>query len=531
MTICFKFFSQPIYTRDSISANEYCKKGLNSFGNKNYVDAISFFNRAATADPKNYLCFFYKSQVNAILKKYDLAINDINKAISLDPMNSRAFHYKGLLQNTLKNYQDAMECFSMLIQLKPSFLDGYYLRAYSNRMLNKNNEALSDLNYVISRRKDTLDFRDRGQINFDLRKFDDAISDFNSYFKYGGKEVIPTYYYRGISYYQVAKFDSAIADLSAYLKSYSPNVNVLNRLGLSYAKMGKEYDAQLQFANSIELDPKNAETYYYYYLSEYILGHCSKAQEIMQKYTSIAADSAFDGNYYNSRGLINACLGDTIMAFADYSTSIRRDPKNVQPYFNKIILLFNDSSKSKMIAAEIDSLNNLLGDSSFSPYLYSIKAYLGLRSLDSSSVLGNLINASKRGKPTAFAFYNLAAYYLVFLTRDTTAQNLALKYLKLAITLDATYLDSYKLLSAFYFYFKNDIKLACATVLLGLRQGNDEQLIILKRYYCNNGKVDKEKFPVEIPLFNLPGRDNELFSSFLNEIIRMKSKVQRNFNY
>jgi tetratricopeptide (TPR) repeat protein len=88
----------------------------------------------------------------------------------------------------------------------------------------------------------------KGYCNFGLKRYQQAINDFNNAIGIGQIEENPQLlFFRGNSFYQLADYDSAINDFNQMLAIQPKHLGATNQRGLAYVGVGKETEACSDF--------------------------------------------------------------------------------------------------------------------------------------------------------------------------------------------------------------------------------------------------------------------------------------------
>jgi lipoprotein NlpI len=148
-----------------------------------------------------------------------------------------------------------------------------------------------------------------------------------------GQGLAWAYYNRGNAYQAKGEYDRAIADYAQAIQLDPKDaLAYYNNRGLAYRAKG-EYDRAIaDYTQAIQLEPKyalayNSRGYAYHAKGEYdrAIADYNQAIQLDPKYALA----------YNSRGLAYRAKGDNDRAIADYTQAIQLDPKYALAYFNR----------------------------------------------------------------------------------------------------------------------------------------------------------------------------------------------------
>jgi TonB family protein len=112
----------------SPQAIQYGQQGKMLANNKNYEEAISYYNKAIQLMPANihFLCDRGRSYL--LNGKNSEAMADFNRAIELDPNASNAYFYRGAVYMKEEKVDKAIIEFNMATQIMPDLAEAYLYR-------------------------------------------------------------------------------------------------------------------------------------------------------------------------------------------------------------------------------------------------------------------------------------------------------------------------------------------------------------------------------------------------------------------
>ena len=127
LTILF-LFTEIVSSQTNKSIN-LCKKGDESYKQKDYNQAIKFYDKSIKNSPDYCKPYLWRGFSYYILQKYDMAMSDFNKVIDLEPNspNQQVYHFRGLInEGVTKNKEAALKDYIKSIELDPKCSDSYY---------------------------------------------------------------------------------------------------------------------------------------------------------------------------------------------------------------------------------------------------------------------------------------------------------------------------------------------------------------------------------------------------------------------
>ena len=229
---CIILFSvNSIYANESPSetVNFYLIEGNNSFNLTNYVEAISFYDKAIEIEPNHIAALAKKGESLAKLERFEEAISIFNKVIEIEPRYGDKY-------GTL--YLDK------LLQLDPKNIEALFIKGKSLSIYN-----------------DTLE---------------EAISYFDKVI-----EINPNHanalYYNGEVYFQLDDFEKAVFFYDKSLEIEPNHVGALSGKGYALAKLDDFEKSDTYFDRALKLEPDNVETLYKRGSAFLVQGNADKA--------------------------------------------------------------------------------------------------------------------------------------------------------------------------------------------------------------------------------------------------------------
>eukprot|EP00795_Rhopilema_esculentum_P010263 gene10263-18957_t len=145
-------------------ANELHKLASQALENEDFINALSYLNKAVVLDPENCDLYTERGEAYFQISDFQSAILNYKQACILQPDCERYFsrlafmyYLKGQTFFDEENYEDALECFSKAIELQPNFL-GFHTRSIAClAALQRHGECLALVNKRIEIEKDNAD--------------------------------------------------------------------------------------------------------------------------------------------------------------------------------------------------------------------------------------------------------------------------------------------------------------------------------------------------------------------------------------
>lgn len=131
-----------------MTAEKYFARGITRDGLGSFDEALSDFSEVIKLTPKDPLAYNYRGLVYYHKQEFDKALADYDQAIMLDPKLEVAWYNKGTLYLFTKENTKAVECFDEAIRIKPQ-MGSYSMRGQALTELKKYDEAIIDFNKAI----------------------------------------------------------------------------------------------------------------------------------------------------------------------------------------------------------------------------------------------------------------------------------------------------------------------------------------------------------------------------------------------
>ncbi|HOY64226.1 MAG: TPR repeat-containing protein YrrB [bacterium ADurb.Bin236] len=342
-------FSRAIALKNDC-AYSYQGRGCAYVKAKDHAKAIGDFNKAiafAGNDPENYC---KRGEAFSGIEKLDFALDDFSKAINIDKACKEAYAGRGMIFINKSKYSDAINDLTTAISLSSEDWELYLKRgiAYMKRggphtdkkthrqsnmilgqkpsMCEKQEQSplKTTLPVLGFRRSKTIQIEDEVQ-----NKIFASESDLNWSDAYDFKSSI-----RDL---ESGNYSGAIAYLTKIIQSNKDFAQAYYKRGDAYAKIGKDYFANADYAIGAMLDPRYASLNYkddepFFELCDYRLAimDFTKALELNQGNTEI----------HLNRGIAFRLMGSFNNAHDDFMKVVNRNPQCVDVYFQAGLAYF-----------------------------------------------------------------------------------------------------------------------------------------------------------------------------------------------
>ncbi len=195
------------------NADAYYNRGVAHGKVRNYMQAISDFDRAIEIDPEYSAAYYNRSLAYGKLGNYKQAIADCDRAIGINPEYADAYYTRGLAYSKLGNYTQAISDFDRAIGINPEYADAYHNRGLADGKLGEHWQAISDFDRAIEINPEYAEaYYGRGLAYGKLGEYRQAISNFDRAIEIN-PEYAAAYYNRAVVYGLLGEHSKEIEDL------------------------------------------------------------------------------------------------------------------------------------------------------------------------------------------------------------------------------------------------------------------------------------------------------------------------------
>jgi len=352
---------------------------LSIFPNESYEEALKAFNKAIEIEPNNTYAWWYKGFILFLLSDYKSALNACNRAIELNTEDDSAWVMKGWVLNKLEAYEESFEAFLKAMEIGPKDADKWF---YLGCMSRDYNEALKAFENAIEMSPnhgpawiykykvfDKLGYKDEASKALQIAWKSDVQSCLRVAYM-GSKAFVLGYYMQRL----ILKAHDKMTDLK-------PNdFEAWYNKGLYLTDYIETFGDSLEpFKKALELNPDDANVWYYTGWVLYKVGNFEKSLEASEK--AIELNSEFLENAWYNKGDALFSLGRYEQALEAFNKAIELktdiddvwykkalifsllgDKKNALKDLSKAISL-SDSYKEQ--AKNDDAFRNLWSDEEF----------------------------------------------------------------------------------------------------------------------------------------------------------------------
>ena len=157
-------------------------------------------------------------------------------------------------------FEDASNFLKKYLQINVSKIKAYKTLSFCLLKLNKINEAVETFTAGIKSTGSIILLKERANINKNLGKLNEAISDYTEIMKKTDIHLNRILYTRASLYLLLKNVNEAINDFSSILESNPDDVNALLSRGNSYCQQKRFKEALIDFEKVISIDNSNKES-------------------------------------------------------------------------------------------------------------------------------------------------------------------------------------------------------------------------------------------------------------------------------
>lgn len=160
-------------------------KGSIALTNKNFGEAINYFDEVIKSNPDHEKALLFRSKANYSLKHYELVINDCERILQINDTVTTADDYNaiwnlGVSYNSLGHFDKARYYFNEALKLEPTDIRLYENIGYSYLEENKYDQALEQFLKLVSiNDKSAKGFYGIGKVYFLKGEFENSIKAFD----------------------------------------------------------------------------------------------------------------------------------------------------------------------------------------------------------------------------------------------------------------------------------------------------------------------------------------------------------------
>ena len=102
---------------EKLTSEQYLQKGLDKYVERNYIEAIRFYDKSIELNPNNSVAFHHRGLAKGLLNDFGGALFDLNRAIELDPNYAQAYSNRGSIKIRMGKSDDGCEDYYTAVRL------------------------------------------------------------------------------------------------------------------------------------------------------------------------------------------------------------------------------------------------------------------------------------------------------------------------------------------------------------------------------------------------------------------------------
>ncbi|CAG8456008.1 70_t:CDS:2 [Cetraspora pellucida] len=270
-----------------------------------YNNALADFNHVLKLCPKYVFALLSRSKVYRVQELLFNARYDIDEALQLDPQNPKLLRNRG----------------------KINFLSKFHLN------------ACEDLDESLKIEEHPSGYRYRGKALLVMKKYSEAIADFNKALEMKPQNEKYICFDRGETLFKLGEFKKALSDLDKALE-FTQDLAIISQIHQlrvsAYEELGHKQEARLALENIIKLQPTNLKVIHQHAdlcesLSLYIdsLSNWNRLYKLLDPKSNLEYDKKAIKAVLLNRGRILTKLCRYEEALSDFNQGLKLFPQNV----------------------------------------------------------------------------------------------------------------------------------------------------------------------------------------------------------
>ena len=166
-------------------------------------------------------------------------------------IKNKLFEY-GCYSNAVKNFRTAYFYFSLLVLFDRNYPEIFINRGKSLFYLKKYNDAISDFNKAIESDYFSYSFYYRGHVKEELENFKDALADYTHALQMDPHNII-FLMKRGQLFVKMKRHHDALSDFDRLTENNPLNTEPYLQRGLVYISIGNKNSATIEFFKALEI--------------------------------------------------------------------------------------------------------------------------------------------------------------------------------------------------------------------------------------------------------------------------------------
>jgi tetratricopeptide (TPR) repeat protein len=221
-----------------------------------FEEAFLSYQKAVEYDNEHEKAILKLSQLELILKNYDLAIEMVNKALRINPMNASAYYLKGFIYLDSRDTTTAVSSFQTAIEVDPDHYDSYIMlgKIYST---SKPEFSESYYDQAIEIEPNSIEaLYNKGVLLQDQERYIETYPIYDRIIEIDSAAYF-AYYNKGyVLLVSDSSYEKAIDEFKMSLRYYPYYHQAYCNIGLCYENLGDYKAAEDNYRKSLEINPQ-----------------------------------------------------------------------------------------------------------------------------------------------------------------------------------------------------------------------------------------------------------------------------------
>lgn len=288
----FVFFLWSILANAQIKPENEFQLGMQQYYQKNYKQAIPFFNALIEKNEDQYRVLYFRGLskfalsdfigAESDLKKstyykpfypeafHNLAlvqlnsgkilsgIQNLNKSLKQDSLNAEAYYHRAISYFQINQFDASIEDINNCLNLNALQLKAIRLRAECYKNQEKYELAMDDISILIEKKVDLeKDVLLRAELYQAQEKYEKSLSDANYILSYINKENLDAKYIKAFNYHKLKESEKSMALVEEILAENPYHTQAIYLKGLELWKQEKYTEAKIELNILLDNMPKN----------------------------------------------------------------------------------------------------------------------------------------------------------------------------------------------------------------------------------------------------------------------------------
>jgi tetratricopeptide (TPR) repeat protein len=167
----------PVAPDPAESVDDLLTQGAALAAQQRWVEALSFFQRAAERDPRHATAWGAIGRMLTQLRRYDEALLAAEQSLALNDRQAWVWYYKGNALVLLQRYEQALVAYDRALVIDPDYADVWYNAGLSLEELTRYEEALAAFTQALEISPNDADaWSGKGNALHGLTRYEEALA-------------------------------------------------------------------------------------------------------------------------------------------------------------------------------------------------------------------------------------------------------------------------------------------------------------------------------------------------------------------